>query len=127
MINRRGKPDESLTTRGRGSLFGGQLPLENETAWFVLVSALDVFLTYLLLRQPNYTEANPIAAFFINHWGIRGMVYFKFFMVAFVGVIAQIIARTREETARRVLQFATVVVGGVVIYSLFLYVRSRGI
>lgn len=124
MASRRGKPEESPTAPERKSLFGGQLPLENETAWFVLVSVLDVVLTYLLLRLPHYREANPIAAFFINHWGIRGMVYFKFFMVGFVTLITQVIARSREDTARRVLQFATVVVAGVVIYSLSLYVRS---
>lgn len=125
MADRPEKPEASPTREGK-SLFGGQLPLESETAWFVLVSALDVFLTYLLIRQPHYTEANPIAAFFINHWGIRGMVYFKFFMVAFVAIISQVIARSREDIARRLLQFATVVVAGVVIYSLMLFIRSDG-
>ena len=107
----------------RPSLLGRQLPLEAETVWFLLVSALDVFMTYLLIRQPGFTEGNPVAAFFINHWGIKGMVYYKFFMVAFVAVITQIIARQREDIAARLLQFATVVVGGVVVYSLALYLR----
>jgi hypothetical protein len=105
------------------SFFRGQLPLENETVWFILVSALDVFMTYVLIRQPHFTEGNPIAAFFLNHWGVKGMVYFKFFMVAFITLITQIIARTRVDIAARILQFATVVVAGVVIYSLTLYLR----
>ena len=105
------------------SLLSGPLPLETETVWFLLVSALDVVMTYLLIRQPGFTEGNPVAAFFINHWGIKGMVYYKFFMVAFISVITQIIARKREDIAARVLQFATVVVGGVVVYSLVLYLR----
>lgn len=107
----------------RFSLFRGQLPLENETVWFILVSALDVFMTYLLIRQPHFTEGNPIAAYFLNHWGVKGMVYYKFFMVAFITTISQIIARSREDIAARILQFATLVVGGVVIYSLVLYLR----
>ncbi len=111
----------------RSSFFGGQLPLENETVWFLLVSALDVFMTYLLIRQPNFTEGNPVAAYFLNHWGVKGMVYYKFFMVAFITVIAQIIARSRTDIAARLLQFATIVVGGVVVYSLVLYLRHVGV
>ena len=117
------RPKKRRPRKQSESFLTGRLPLENETVWFLLVSALDVFMTYLLIRQPGYTEANPIAKYFINHWGIKGMVYFKFGMVAFICVITQIIARTREEIARKVLQFATVVVTGVVIYSLMLYLR----
>lgn len=105
------------------SFFRGHLPLENETLWFILVSALDVFMTYVLIRQPHFREGNPIAAYFLNHWGVKGMVYYKFFMVAFITVITQVIARTRVDIAARILQFATLVVGGVVIYSLVLYLR----
>jgi hypothetical protein len=117
------KPKDKRGKTERSSLLGGQLPLESETVWFLLVSALDVFMTYLLLWREGFTEGNPIAAYFLNHWGIKGMVYYKFGMVAFVTVITQIIARTREDIATRLLQFATVVVGGVVIYSLMLYLR----
>lgn len=120
------RPEKSLLYDGR-SLFRGHLPLEAETVWFILVSALDVFMTYLLIRQPGFTEGNPIAGYFLNHWGVKGMVYFKFFMVAFVAVIAQIIARKRRDIACGVLLFATVVVVGVVIYSLVLYLRHFGV
>ncbi len=106
------------------SLFGGELPLETETMWFLLVSALDVFMTYLLLRRSGFTEGNPVAAYFYHHWNIKGMVFYKFFMVAFVTVITQIIARKREDIAARLLQFATLIVGGVVVYSLVLYLRN---
>ena len=105
------------------SLLGGELPLETETIWFLLVSALDVFMTYLLIRQPGFTEGNPVAAYFFHRWNIKGMVFYKFFMVGFITVITQIIARKREDIAARLLQFATLVVGGVVIYSLLLYLR----
>lgn len=105
------------------SFFRGHLPLENETLWFILVSALDVFMTYVLIRQPHFREGNPVAAYFLNHWGVKGMVYYKFSMVAFITVITQIIARTRVDIAARILQFATLVVGGVIIYSLLLYLR----
>ena len=56
--------------------------------------------------------------------GCAGWFYFKFFMVAFVCILTQIIAIKKEETARWVLNFAIVVVAGVVIYSLTLLLRN---
>ncbi len=100
-----------------------ELPLEAETVRFLIVSIGDIVLTYYLLWGGGFTEANPIAGFFINHWGDKGMVYFKFSMVSVVAVIAQIIARKRLETARRLLNFATVVVTIVLLYSLYLIIN----
>ena len=112
------------------TVFSKRLPLERETALFIMVSALDTFMTYLILRysaEERTTavlwEGNPFADYFVRHWGIRGMVYFKFTLVAVVTVIAQIIARERIETARRLLNFATLIVVAVVIYSLILLLR----
>ncbi len=100
-----------------------ELPLEAETVRFLIVSIGDIFLTYYLLSGGGFTEANPIARFFIESWGPKGMVYFKFSMVSVVAVIAQIIARNRLETARRLLNFATVVVTIVLLYSLYLIIK----
>lgn len=120
---------------GRGAdrpFFLRRLPLEHETAIYLLVSAFDVFMTYLLLRNDRapesgqyFFEANPIARFFLHHWGMKGMVYFKFTVVAFVCVLAQVIAARRLETARRLLNVASLIVGAVVVYSLVLYLRLR--
>lgn len=117
----RSRPESLLATWKR--LFLRRLPLETETARYVLVSALDVFMTYLLLRRPDFTEGNPIALYFLRHWGVKGMVYFKFVMVAVVVLIAQVIARKKVETARQLLNLAALVVAGVVVYSLILYLR----
>lgn len=117
-------PDEPRPRRPRRkSFFLRSLPLEHETALYLLVSAFDVFMTYLLLRTDRAVEANPIARFFLHRWGIRGMIYFKFALVAFVCVLTQIIATRKESTARRVLWLATAVVSFVVVYSLVLYAR----
>lgn len=107
-------------------MFFKRLPLEQETVRFIFVSALDVFLTYLLITQDRFHEGNPVARFFLNHWGMQGMIYFKFAMVAFVAVLAQIIARKQLETARRLLNLATIIVICVLIYSLILLARHGG-
>lgn len=122
-----GRPTDTGRRPATGWL-GGRLPLETETALFVLASTLDVFMTYLLLGHRAggdvvFVERNPVARFFIESWGVSGMVYFKFAMVAIVCVVAQLIAARRPQTARRVLGLATVIVAGVVAYSLVLLLR----
>ncbi len=95
------------------------LPLQNETTWFILVNALDIFLTYVILRMQG-VEANPLANWFYKIGNIQGMIAFKMTTVAVVCVIAQLIAAKNLPAARRLLIFGTVVIGGVVIYSLYL-------
>lgn len=107
-----------------------RLPLENETVTYIVVSALDVLLTYYLLNynsangQFRFVESNPIPQYFLGSWGdFTAIVYFKFGLVALVAAICQFIARTRIEVARGVLNFASIVVTGVVVYSVVLMVQ----
>jgi len=88
------------------------------------VSALDVFCTYVLLARGGHEESNPIARWFFDRWNIDGTIAFKFTMVAFVCIIAQIIARYSLVKARYLLIFVSLIVGGVVVYSLLLLMRS---
>lgn len=76
-------------------------------------------MTYLLL-QLGAVEANPIADFFYKAWGFTGMLAFKLALVAFICVIAQLIAIRNHRYARWVLTGGTAVVGMVVVYSLVL-------
>jgi hypothetical protein len=100
----------------------GRLLFELETLRFILVSALDLMMTSLLLRQPHFTEANPVALVFLDHWGLAGMVWFKLMMVTCVVALTQTIARHRPETARRLLDFATFLCAAVVVYGVLLFV-----
>ena len=101
------------------------LPLENETAWYVLLNLCDILATWALLRRnAGFIESNPIARWFYHGWGITGMVYFKLGMVAFVVVIAQIVARKNEPLARTLLIFGCVAVGFVFLYSYWLGTHS---
>jgi hypothetical protein len=99
-----------------------RLPLETETVLFVMASTLDALLTLFLLRYGGenghtFIESNPIPRYFLESWGLGGLVYFKFALVTVIALICQIIARRKIEVARRVLNFASLVVMGVVIYS----------
>lgn len=106
-----------------------RLPLEVETGLFIMASALDVFMTkHLITHRPpgnhlSFVEGNPIARYFLDSWGPDGLTWFKFALVALVSVICQVIARRKINVARRLLHFATVVVMGVVIYSIVLMIQ----
>ncbi len=98
-----------------------RLRLESETSWFVLLNLCDAIATFLLLRRnTHYSESNPIARWFYEGWGFRGMVWFKVAMVLFVITIAQIVARKNEPLARLLLIFGCVAGGIVFVYSFWL-------
>lgn len=111
--------DESRKSPPRG------LVAEHELTCFVAVSLLDVAMTWKLLSEGGFAEANPVARYFLHHWGPHGMAYFKASMVLVVAVVTQIIARKQPETARRVLNLATLIVTLVVLYSVTLWARAR--
>ena len=77
------KPHPPTKPFSISSLFG-TATCQQEMLRFVLVSTLDVFMTYVLLRQPGgrFMESNPIARYFIYGWGVKGMVGFKLSMTA---------------------------------------------
>lgn len=106
-----------------------RLHLERETCLFAVASALDFLMTWNLLGYQGvagdvrFVESNPVACFFLTHWGVGGLVGFKFTMVGLVAAACQAIALTRMTAARRVLQFAALVASLVVVYSAGLMIQ----
>jgi hypothetical protein len=72
----------------------------------------------------HFYESNPVAGYFLAQAGLRGMVYFKFTMVAVVAVVVQAIALERLATARRLFKFATLAGCAVVLYSFSLLLQN---
>jgi len=97
-------------------------PLQNETAWFILVNCLDIFMTYALIRF-GAIESNPIANYVLQRWGFAAMIYFKLAIVAFVCVLAQIVALYSLWKAKAMMCLGLAIVAAVVIYSGGLVVR----
>jgi hypothetical protein len=105
--------------------FHGNLPLETETAVFILVNVIDVFLTVgLVYHLRTHGEGNPLARYFLEHWGFQGLAYYKMSLVAFVCLITQYIARSRLTLARRLLYGLILIVGSVDLYSAVLLVKN---
>ena len=113
-------------------LVGGELPLETETCRFVLISLLDLFMTFLLLYFSNrgmmrnvVVESNPVARYFISGWGTMGLVWFKIGMVTLIVLATQVVATRRPSVAQLLLNGATLFVGSVVVYSAYLLLQNR--
>lgn len=117
---------------GLKRLLLGRLPLESETAIFILANVLDFLMTYWLLMagqsgNRRFVEANPVARYFIDSWGpVKGLLGFKLCIVLAVCVIAQLIAIKRHDLGRAVLLLGATVAAGVVVYSALLYFRHAG-
>ena len=109
---------------GWRSRVGRQLPLETETVVYIFISALDLFVTWMMLRSGNFHERNPLARYFLDHWGPKGMIYYKFSIVAIVTMSAQGIALKKLATARFILILGSIVSGAVVVYSIALFLRG---
>lgn len=114
------------------TLFRLPLPLQRESSLFLIVSVLDVLMTCLLLEDLTgvtgrviFYESNPVANYFLAGWGLAGIIYFKFAMVAFIEVISHLVALKNVSAARRLLEFGTLAVSVVVIYSMLLLVSHR--
>ena len=113
-------------------IVGGELPLETETCRFILISLLDLFMTFLLLYFSNrgmmrnvVVESNPVARYFISGWGTMGLVWFKIGMVTLIVLATQAISSRRPGVAQLVLNGATLFVGSVVVYSAYLLLQNR--
>ncbi len=100
--------------------------LEKPTRAFVALNIMDLVMTFFLLNHGGFRESNKIADFFLDRWGIAGMVWYKIIFVMLIVVIAQIVARERIKTARWLLYFGCLAMGGVVIYSAYLYFAYGG-
>ena len=111
----------------KGLFLTRSLPLETETCVFILVNALDLFMTYILLKNGNFVESNGLANSILENFDYRGVVYFKFGVVGVVVIVAQIMAIRRVNAARRLLKIGSLVVFGVVLYSTFLLFRYGNI
>lgn len=81
---------------------------QNEYVWFVLVSALDVMLTWVILMLGG-SEVNAIANSVLMRWGLKGLVVFKFALVVVVISVCEAVGRRRPEAGRRLARAAVAI------------------
>lgn len=78
---------------------------QNLYVWLVLVSALDIMLTWVILYLGGW-EVNGVAASIIERFGLVGIVVFKFVMVIVVILICEFLGRRRPAAGRFLAQAA---------------------
>ena len=97
-------------------------PLLRKLGLFVLLSAVDLLLTWRLLGQPNAVvyEINPLARWSLEHLGWPGLIGFKTAFVTLAAAAALLVARSKPRAAGHVLSFGCAAAALVVGYSMFL-------
>lgn len=119
-----GEPMQSAggkTSAGRAEPAAGVL-FPNLYAWFVLVSALDVMLTWVILHLGG-SEANGLAARVIERFGLPGMCLFKFALVSVVIGICEIVGRRNRNLAERLIVWGIAITCVPVILSMLMIRR----
>jgi hypothetical protein len=94
-------------------------------ALFVALSAVDLVLTWVLLRHTGGAvyEGNPIANAFLSQYGWAGMAIFKVTDMLLVTFIVCLLGLFQPSAARRVLSIACIILSVVALYSLYLVVQ----
>jgi hypothetical protein len=85
-------------SNGRASLPAVLFP--NAYVWLVLVSALDLMLTWVILHVGGY-EGNALAAAVIERWGLHGLIAFKFAIVILVIILCEWAGRRKRSAGLR--------------------------
>jgi hypothetical protein len=94
-------------------------------ACFVVLSAVDLLLTWVLLQNTGgmVYESNPIANALLSRYGWAGMIMFKLTDVLLVAWIVTLLSIFQPRAARRVLSIACGIVGMVALYSSYLILQ----
>jgi hypothetical protein len=94
-------------------------------ALFTFLSIADLALTAHLLRlgAGGVYEANWLAGWVLSRHGLQGLAIFKGLIVLLVAGLAGAVYMYRPGAARRLVTFGCLSVGGVVLYSTFLWAQ----
>ncbi len=91
---------------------------------FGVFSAADIALTYVLIGYYGHVEGNPIAAWFVEGWGLKGMVWFKAGMMGVVLGACHFVLPHRSQVARTIMRLGVLAAFAVVAYSVGLLLKS---
>lgn len=121
---RRSPPGPLRGWRSLVSYFASELQTARPRSWLVLLSLLDLVVTYALLQRGiGAYEANPIANWWFRHGNIAGMATFKFLSIGLIVTIGEIVERHRPPLGQMILWFGCAGTVVVALRGLQLYLR----
>jgi len=101
-----------------------EMHFQNAYAWLILVSSLDIMLTWKILDRGGM-EVNPLASLVIDAWGMQGAIAFKFALMMWVIVVCEFLARLRRGAGVFLAYAAVIVSASPVAWSLFLLAANE--
>ena len=111
-------PTKTSRTRRRIGWFSiPQMLYQTAYKWFVLISAVDIVLTWFILLLGG-NEVNVLAGAVIAHAGLKGIVIYKFCLVLLVVMICEIVGRRRLWVGRNLARTAIAITALPVVLSI---------
>lgn len=101
----------ATTGQSDSRLFFSVTPLRypRPYGWLIIVSTLDLVMTWIIIAIHGGTEANPVADLVLSTWGYWGLIIYKFALMTFVVVVCEIVARSRPWLARTLAYFGVAI------------------
>lgn len=95
----------------------------NAYTWLLLFSAMDIMLTWVILRMGG-SEVNAIADAVIGRYGLTGAIVFKFALVLVFVLICEVVGRLRVTSGRTLSRVGVGIAAFPVVWSMFLLARA---
>ena len=83
----------------RGLFSSNPMLFPNAYTWLLLFSALDIMLTWVILRRGG-REVNAIAEWVIQRFNLEGMIVYKFVLVLVFVLLCEVVGRLRLSSGR---------------------------
>ncbi len=120
-----------LSVDGRGSklaqlarLLQRQMRYPNSYAWLLLLSSMDIMLTWVILLFGG-SEVNPIALWIIKRFELPGMIIYKFALIVFFIAICEIVGTLRDSTGWLLSKFSVMIACVPVVWAMYLLARHN--
>lgn len=96
----------------------------NSYAWLLLLSSMDVMLTWTILLFGG-AEVNPIARWVIDHYELPGMIIYKFALIVFFITICEIVGTLRDSTGWLLSKLSVMIACVPVVWAMYLLARHN--
>ncbi len=96
----------------------------NEYVWLVFVSTMDIIFTWIIIRNYEGRETNPVAQLYIDLYGPTGLIIFKFCIVIFVVLLCEWVGHMKEATGRRLARASVIISALPLLVSVYLVLSN---